>query len=148
MTIEDIKARWANRGLQNLVGLLVMLHSDFSRNTIIRFNNITKNFKLNQNESGVLKLLLQFHPNICISVAREREEDGRELRGLHAMGRRTLLDSFPNPPFHSAPPSWFPQSSRMFLSLSLTFFMHRFSYLGSSFDFFGCVQFPLVLCWV
>lgn len=55
MTIEDIKARWVNRGLQNLIGLLVMLHSDFSRITIIRFNNITKYFKLNQNESGVLK---------------------------------------------------------------------------------------------
>ncbi|KAG2238844.1 hypothetical protein Bca52824_091914 [Brassica carinata] len=40
------------------------------------------------------------------------EEDGRELRRLHEMGRTTLLDSFPNSSFLSAPPSWLSQSPR------------------------------------
>lgn len=53
------------------------------------------------------------------------------------MGRRTLLDSFSNSPFHSAPPSWFPQSPRMSLSLSLRtfFFMHLYQQFMLLFQF-------------
>uniref|UniRef100_A0A0D3DHG1 TF-B3 domain-containing protein n=1 Tax=Brassica oleracea var. oleracea TaxID=109376 RepID=A0A0D3DHG1_BRAOL len=51
------------------------------------------------------------------------EEDGRELRRLHEMGRTTLLESFSNRPFLSAPPSWLSQSPCALILKPLSFFL-------------------------